>query len=77
MKRTTYMKHLMATTYDQVAIIAIKNRTIEGAWEEAIADLLKREAKSGKSEAEVILQAADNDPLKAAFLITSSEIVNS
>lgn len=73
MQRTTFMKSIMLSTYPQVAIIAVKNRTIEGAWEEAIAKQLKEEAKGGHSEAEVILQAAGNDPLKAAYLITNSE----
>jgi len=32
MTRTKYMQDIMTATYSQVAIIAIQNGTIEGAW---------------------------------------------
>lgn len=68
------MQQIMNDTYNQVAIIAIKNGTIEGAWEEAVAARLMLDFNHGVSEAEVILQFADNDEKKAADLIITSSL---
>lgn len=73
MKRTQFMKSIMLSVYPQVGVVAVQNKGIKGVWEQLIAERLQQEAKAGHSEAEVILQAAGNDPLKAAYLITNSE----
>lgn len=72
MKRTKYMQHLMTDTYPQVGPEAVL-RGFDGAWERCIAKLLQRGVMAGYSEAEVILQAAGGNYLKAAYLITSSK----
>lgn len=74
MERTNYMQSLMTATYSQVPIIAIQTGTIEKAWDKAIAELLKKQVAKGHSEAEVILQAAEGDYMKAAKLVLESEI---
>lgn len=73
MQRTKFMQDIMTITYPQTAIEAVIGG-LDGSWERCIAKALKIEVRTGNSEAEVILQAADGDYLKAAYLITSSKI---
>lgn len=73
MEQTKFMQDIMTLTYPQAGIEAIIGG-FDGSWERCIAKALKIEVRTGNSEAEVILQAADGDFLKAAYLITSSKI---
>jgi hypothetical protein len=66
------MQNLMIAAYPQVALEAIQ-RGFDGSFERCIANVLKHGVLAGHSEAEVILQAASGDYLKAAQLITSSK----
>lgn len=74
MTRSPYMQQIMTETYDQVAIIAIKNGTITGAWEQAVAGRLEFDFKHGVSEAEVILQSTDMDAIRAATMVVCSKV---
>lgn len=73
MERTPFMQTLMTSTYPQIPMEAVLNG-FDGSWERCIAKALKNSAAVGNSEAEVILEAAGGDYLKAAYLITSSKI---
>lgn len=64
----------MTLTYPQTLMEAIIGG-FDGSWERCIAKALKIEVRTGNSEAEVILQAADGDYMMAAYLITSSKIL--
>lgn len=72
MKRTQFMQTIMTATQAESMTEAVL-RGFDGSWERAIASALKRSVAAGNSEAEVILEAADGDYLKAAHLITSSK----
>jgi len=74
MIRNPYMQKIMDETYNEVAIIAIKNGTLEGAWEQAVAARLMLDFDLGVSAAEVILQSVDYDEKKAADLIITSSL---
>jgi hypothetical protein len=73
MDRTPFMERTLRIAYDQFAVEAILTKW-DGALERCIARCLKNAVSNGNSEAEVILQAAGGDYLKAAYLITSSKI---
>jgi hypothetical protein len=73
MERTKFMQSIMNATHAMSMTEAVF-RGFDGSWERAIAASLKIEVRTGNSEAEVILQAAGGDYLKAAYLITSSKI---
>lgn len=73
MERTPFMQTIMTITSSQVPMEAVLNG-FDGSWERCIAKALKNSVAAGNSEAEVILQAAGGDSLKAAHLITSSQI---
>lgn len=73
MERTPWMQTIMVATQSQVAIEAIF-LGFDGAWERCISRALQNAVAAGNSEAEVILQAAGGDYLKAAYLITSSKM---
>lgn len=73
MKRTQFMQTIMTATQAESMTEAVF-RGFDGSWERAIASALKRSVVAGNSEAEVILEAANGDYLKAAYLITSSKI---
>lgn len=73
MERTPFMQTLMTCTYPQAAVEAVLNG-FDGSWERCIARALERHVLAGNSEAEVLLQGAEGDYLKAAHLITSSKI---
>lgn len=73
MKRTPFMIALMERNRGLLALEAIE-RGWDGAFERLIAKSLKYAVSRGESQAEVILQAAGGDYMKAAHLITSSEI---
>jgi hypothetical protein len=73
MDRTPFMQLMMTLAYSNVAIEAIQTK-FDGSLERCIARTLKNSVERGNSEAEVILQAAGGDYLKAAYLITSSKI---
>lgn len=73
MERTPYMQELMTMAYPSVAIEALTGG-FDGSLERCVAQWLRIGAASGHSEAEVLLQAAGGDSLKAAHLITSSKI---
>lgn len=73
MERTPWMQSLMTAIYPQVAIEAIRNG-FDGCAERVVARALQNAVAAGNSEAEVILQSAGGDYLKAAYLITSSKI---
>lgn len=47
MKRTPYMQLVMDNTYSQVAIIAIQQGSIDGAWEKAISERLQKDYSQG------------------------------
>lgn len=73
MKRTPFMQLLWCTTQHLIYGEAVL-RGIEGAWERVIAKRLTTYAIEGHPEAGDILESGDSDPLKAAYLITSSKI---
>jgi hypothetical protein len=73
MDRTPFMQMIWTESYKDVAVEAIKTR-FEGSWERCVARLLKKYVEAGHSEAEVLLQAAEGNHLRAAYLITSSKI---
>jgi hypothetical protein len=72
MERTKFMQSIMTLTYPQTVMEAITGG-FDGSWERCIEKALRIEVRTGNSEAEVILQAAGGDYLKAAYLITSSQ----
>lgn len=73
MERTNYMQNLMTSTYPNISIEAVL-RGFDGSWERLIAKQLNKDSLANHSEACEILDACDQDPLKAAYLITSSKI---
>jgi hypothetical protein len=73
--RTPYQQSIMTATYPGVAREAII-RGFDGSWERLIAQRLRIDAKSGISEAEVLLQYCEGDALKAAYLVTNSKIIS-
>lgn len=81
MKRTLYMTNLMASTYPMVAIEAVQ-RGFDGAWERLIAQRIEKDYLQDHSEAREIVDSIYSGEdfnlkeayLKAAYLITSSEI---
>lgn len=73
MERTNFMQTIITATQSQVPIEAVLTG-FDGSRERCIAKALKNSVVAGNSEAEVILQAAGGDYLKAAHIITLSEI---
>ena len=73
MKRTQFMQSIMTLTYPQTLIEAVTGG-FDGSWERCIARALQNEVSNGNSEAEIIVEATGGDYLKAAHLITSSQI---
>lgn len=79
------MQSLLSSTYEGVAIEAIKSEW-DGAWERLIAKRLRIDYKSDHSESVVLIDAQSPDPklieelqlvhksIAAAYLITSSTI---
>lgn len=72
MTRTPFMKKVLASTVHSVPKITVANRRLEGAWEQAISDLLVQYADKGDKEAGEILREAGGDPMTAAYLVTNS-----
>jgi hypothetical protein len=72
MERTPFMQQLMNITYPEVAIEAIKGG-FSGSWERCIARHLKLIYRH-HSEAAEIVDYCEGDYMKAAHLITSSQI---
>ncbi len=73
MERTRYMQAIITAAYSQVPMEAILNG-FDGSLERCVAKILGHGVLRGNSEAEVLLQSAGGDYLKAAYLITSSKI---
>lgn len=72
-KRTPFMSLIMLTTQPNVFSEALSGG-FDGAWERLIAKRLEAHKIAGNSEAEMILEAAEGDSLKAAYMVTSSTI---
>lgn len=75
MKRTPWMQEIMTDAYQDTAIEAVMGG-FDGSWERAIVKKLQKAVAAGNSQAEVILEAAEGNYLKAAYLITSSTTQN-
>lgn len=74
-ERTKYQQSIMTATYPRVTMEAIVGG-FDGSWERLIAQRLRIDAKSGISEAEVLLESCDGDALRAAHLVTNSKIIS-
>lgn len=70
-KRTEYMQQLMTSTYPMVAVEAIMGG-FDGSWERLIAKRIQWDAQRDRSEAVVLLEAAQGDPIAAAYIVTGS-----
>lgn len=65
--RTPYMERLMSETYSQCAINAVVNGTIEGAWEQAISERLRRDSMSYKNNMKDMSNAIETADLLGLF----------